>query len=281
MSPRTMMRTVAATAALLVLGLSQNAFALDRTPEHHWDPKAPCYSWPAVDMDQDGVYDRIDHCPGTPKGCVVDERGCQTDADHDGVCDGLDQCPDTPAGVKVNKVGCSEAQLAVNALPQPQAPPPPPAKEVERPQAPPPAATPPVSEMEKQLVEGGRIRLENVYFETNSANLLPESEATLDEAGRTLEKFGALELEVEGHTDTRGSAAYNMRLSQARAESVRKYLLEHFSLAADHLAAKGYGETQPETKERNDEELLRNRRVVIKVLNPEALPRGVKIEQKD
>jgi outer membrane protein OmpA-like peptidoglycan-associated protein len=71
-----------------------------------------------------------------------------------------------------------------------------------------------------------------------------------------------------------------MRLSQARAESVRRFLLDHFILEPDHIIAKGYGETQPETEERNDEELLRNRRVVINVLNPEALPHGIRVENK-
>src|SRR5206468_9652179 len=63
------------------------------------------------------------------------------------------------------------------------------------------------------------------------------------------------------------------RLSQERASAVRAWLLEHYSLRAEHLMAKGYGEARPETRERNDEELLRNRRVVLRVLNPEALPR--------
>lgn len=280
MTPRTIMGTAAAAAALMVLVLAHHALALDRTPERHWDPKAPCYSWPAVDVDGDGVFDRVNRCPNTPKGCQVDALGCSIDTDGDGVCDGLDKCPDTPAGVKVDKNGCSQAQLSMNALPPAPPPPPPAPKEVERPASPSPPPAPPVSEMEKQLVEGGRIRLENVYFETSSANLLPESESTLDEAGRTLEKFSDLKIEVQGHTDTRGSARYNMRLSQARAESVRRYLLDHFHLTPDNYVAKGYGETEPETKERNEEELLRNRRVVLKVLNPEALPHGIKVEHK-
>ena len=85
-------------------------------------------------------------------------------------------------------------------------------------------------------------------------------------------------IEVEGHTDTRGTARHNMALSQTRAEAVRAYLLEHYSLRAGNLTAKGYGETHPETRERNDEELLRNRRVELRVLNPDALPKGVKME---
>jgi len=237
------------------------------------DPKAPCFRWPAVDLDKDGVFDRIDRCDNTPLGAIVDEWGCPIDSDHDGVYDGLDKCPDTPAGEKVDRNGCSGVQLSGSSRTPTQArtePPPTPA---------PPPPAPPVSETERQLVEGGRIRLENVYFETASAKLLPESEGTLNEVGAVLEKFVDLRLEVQGHSDSRGAAAYNTKLSQARAESVRSYLLQHFHLREENLVAKGYGETQLETKERNDEDRQRNRRVVIKVLNPEALPRGVKVER--
>ncbi|HEY6194550.1 MAG TPA: OmpA family protein [Candidatus Eisenbacteria bacterium] len=251
------------------------------------DPHAPCFRWPAVDLDHDGVFDRIDRCDNTPEGAVVDEWGCPLDSDHDGVFDGLDKCPDTPPGEFVDRNGCSRIQRSGSGAPVPRTGQ---AAEVTRPgpvqgtgapapaPAPPPAPTPPVSETERQLVEGGMVRLENVYFETNSANLLPESEATLNEVGAVLEKFVDLAVEVQGHTDTRGSSAHNMKLSQARAESVRNYLLAHFHLHDGNLLAKGYGETRPETKERNDEERLRNRRVVIKALNPDVLPKNVKVE---
>jgi len=234
------------------------------------DPKAPCFRWPAVDLDKDGVPDRIDRCDNTPLGAVVDEWGCPIDSDHDGVYDGLDKCPDTPAGETVDANGCSGSQLSHLSRSTTEASPtPPPAP------APPPPA--PVSETERQLVEGGRIRLENVYFETASAKLLPESEGTLNEVGAVLEKFVDLKLEVQGHSDSRGAAAYNLKLSQARAESVRSYLLGHFHLRDENLVAKGYGESQLEVKEHNDEDRQRNRRVVIKVLNPEELPHGVKV----
>jgi OOP family OmpA-OmpF porin len=273
-------RVSSVCAAIACLALPFAAFA-----EMGSVPTAPeacgCFGPASMrDGDGDGVPDRVDHCVNTPAGCQVDPWGCSTDADGDGVCDGVDKCPNTPAGERADAKGCSQSQRTLNSQ---QAPPPPPAPQAQQiaPATPAPApASKPVSEMERQLVEGGRIRLENVYFETNSANLLPESEATLDEAGRTLEKFPNLKIEVQGHTDTRGSDAHNMRLSQARAESVRKYLLDHFQLGTNKYVAKGYGETEPETRERNDEELLRNRRVVLNVLNPEDLPHGVKVENK-
>jgi OmpA-OmpF porin, OOP family len=239
------------------------------------DPGAPCFRWPAVDMDEDGVFDRLDNCVDTPRGCAVDPHGCTLDGDADGVCDGIDQCPSTPAGMKVNRQGCHAGSDAMRDT-RGQAEP---AREIVK--APPsrPGAPRPVSESERQLVESGRIRIENVYFESGRARLLSESEASLKEAGEALEKFPDLEIEVEGHTDSRGSNAYNMRLSQSRAEAVRSYLLSHFRLESAHLKARGYGETRRETRERNEEQLLRNRRVELRVLNPEALPRGVRIER--
>jgi OmpA-OmpF porin, OOP family len=241
------------------------------------DPDAPCFRWPAKDMDGDGVWDRIDHCVFTPKGCHVDQNGCSLDGDGDGVCDGLDQCPNTPPGMAVDENGCHEGAGAMKETKSP----PPTAKEVEKPKPKPEPVSPPQTESERQLIATGRIRLENVYFETESAKLLPESEASLNEAGQALEKFPYLKIEVEGHTDTRGSETYNMRLSQARAEAVRAYLLEHFKLDPGNYTAHGYGESRPETKERNQEELLRNRRVVLTVTNPEELPKGVQLEHKE
>jgi outer membrane protein OmpA-like peptidoglycan-associated protein len=59
-----------------------------------------------IDNDGDGVYDGLDACPGTPRGCTVDAKGCPSDQDADGVCDGLDKCADTPKGADVDANGC-------------------------------------------------------------------------------------------------------------------------------------------------------------------------------
>ena len=254
-----------AMAMSLAIVLFASASAAQNGPRV--DSKAPCFRWPAVDMDGDGVFDRLDHCVNTPRGCSVDAYGCESDADGDGVCDGLDRCPDTPRDTRVNASGCP-ATTSTEATPP---------ERREPPAAPPPAE--PDRPMERQLLESGHIRLEKVYFETGSSRLLPESEAALREAGETLERYPQLEIEVQGHTDTRGKSGFNLHLSQERAASVREFLLRRFHLDASRLVARGYGESRPETKERNDEELFRNRRVVLRVRNPEALPRRVKIER--
>ncbi len=60
-----------------------------------------------ADDDQDGVGNRRDRCRETPRGALVDDRGCPTDQDGDGVFDGIDRCPGTPSGTTVDAVGCA------------------------------------------------------------------------------------------------------------------------------------------------------------------------------
>lgn len=265
------MRPRLALALLVSLSLTAGVAGAQPSAAPHVDPKAPCYRWPAIDVDGDGVFDRVDHCTGTPKGCTVNEWGCPSDADRDGVCDGLDHCPNSAAGATVDAHGCEGAGATRAATPPPVA---------VVPDKPAPAPKPAErTKREQELIETGSIRLERILFETGSARLLPESEASLAEAGEALERYPQLEIEIQGHTDTRGSSVLNQTLSQSRAESVRDWLLAHHQLSGDHLVARGYGETEPLTHERNDEELQMNRRVVLIVRNPQALPRGVEIKR--
>jgi OmpA-OmpF porin, OOP family len=275
---------VALLAALLLAGTAEagHKHKMQSAPvaktEHESDRAAstPCCVADG-DEDGDGVPDRYDHCPHSPKGCKVDDYGCPWDTDQDGVCDGLDECPNTPLGSEVDDAGCDAAQRAARNASSRSAREPK-SKGVEPATAPTPATAGAQSEVEKRLISTGQIRLENVYFESRSAKLLPESESTLNEAGQTLEHFSDLKVEVQGHTDSRGSASYNQQLSQGRAEAVRAYLLEHFQLKPDNYTAKGYGKSRPEVREKNDEDRQRNRRVVLVVQNPEVLPHGVEVK---
>lgn len=195
------------------------------------------------------------------------------DSDGDGIFDSIDKCPNTARGAKVNKDGCSADQLAALAPPKPAPPAPTPVP------VPPTPVPPAPSRVEQELTTRAQIRLENVYFESNSAKLTPESTGPLDEAGTALEKFPVLKLEVEGHTDVSGPADLNLRLSQARAETVRQYLLDRFKLKAEQLTAKGYGESRAETAGLTPQQRKQDRRVVLRVLNPEALPKNVDIKK--
>jgi OOP family OmpA-OmpF porin len=194
------------------------------------------------DSDGDGVLDGIDPCPNTPSGALVDDKGCPKDSDGDGVPDGLDKCPGTPAGLQVDPTGC-----VVEAV-----------------------------ERETELLDTGMIRLRNVNFETGKADLLPESFEPLDVVGQVLSKWPDLKIEIGGHTDSRGGASMNQKLSEARAKSVRTYLIGKFpALKPGQLTARGYGASRPVVPNNNELNMAKNRRVEFVVQNKDVLKREV------
>jgi outer membrane protein OmpA-like peptidoglycan-associated protein len=108
-----------------------------------------------------------------------------------------------------------------------------------------------------------KIVLEGIQFDPNRGVLLPPSFPELDRAAATLKnKWGVTRVEVGGHSDSRGSDAYNLALSQRRAETVRGYLIEK-GLSADRLVARGYGKTRPVAANATEAGRYRNRRVEL------------------
>jgi len=178
------------------------------------------------DADGDGVTDDRDQCPNTPKGEKVDARGCPLpkDADGDGVTDDKDQCPNTPKGEKVDAKGCPIPKV--------------------------------FEEGKKEII------LEGVNFETNKAVLTPESQAILDRVAESLAAYPEIRVQVAGYTDSRGSRAYNVNLSQRRAESVRDYLVGK-GIDAGRLTALGYGPDSPVASNDSEAGRARNRRVEL------------------
>jgi len=112
-----------------------------------------------------------------------------------------------------------------------------------------------------------QFRVNLIFFDFDSDKLRPESTADLQEAVRLLQEYPDLKVEIQGHTDSVGPADYNLRLSQRRAEAVKRYLVEH-GISPDRLVAKGYGETHPVAPNDTEENRQKNRRVEFKVLNP-------------
>ena len=221
-----------------------------------------------ADADADGVPDGVDQCANTPAGAQVDSRGCPSDADNDGVADGIDQCPNTPAGVQVDARGCStdsdndgvmdDKDLCPNTQANVQVD----------------AAGCPIelTERETELLDKGTITARDIHFETAKWDILPESRPILNEIGKILIQWPQLRIEIGGHADARGSDAYNLDLTQKRAQSVLDYLLANFpQITRDQYTAKGYGERVPVASNRTVEGMARNRRVEFKVLNTEEL----------
>ncbi|WP_353253212.1 OmpA family protein [Salinisphaera sp. PC39] len=116
------------------------------------------------------------------------------------------------------------------------------------------------------------IVLQGVRFEFNSAKLTADAERRLDNVVNALQASESIEVRIEGHTDSVGNAAYNLKLSQERADSVKAYLVDH-GIAASRLNTKGYGETRPvapNTKPNgsdNPEGRAKNRRVEMHVVD--------------
>ena len=240
------------------------------------------------DSDGDGVLDDVDSCAGTPAGDKVDARGCSLpkDADHDGVTDDKDRCADTPAGDKVDAMGCSlpkdadgdgvmdDKDQCANtplgdkvdgkgcSLPKDgdgdgvmddkdRCPHTPNGVRVD-------------SDGCQVLFEARKktLILEGVNFETGKAELTPESRTILDGVAESLVANDGINVQVSGHTDNTGSAAVNKRLSKARAESVRLYLIDR-GVAADRLIAFGFGPTKPVASNTTVLGRAQNRRVEL------------------
>ena len=113
--------------------------------------------------------------------------------------------------------------------------------------------------------EGVAVPLENVFFELNKYNLKKESFSELNRLVVFLKKNENLKIEISGHTDNTGTAEYNKKLSQQRADAVEAYLLKN-GIDQVRLIATGYGQDKPIDDNNTDSGRARNRRVEFKVL---------------
>ena len=103
-----------------------------------------------------------------------------------------------------------------------------------------------------------------IFFEFNSATLLPEGRALLDKVGAALasDELTSFSFSVEGHTDSVGSATYNHSLSAQRAEAVKAYLIAQ-GVSPEKLKTVGHGESVPVADNESEDGRQRNRRVEI------------------
>ena len=111
-----------------------------------------------------------------------------------------------------------------------------------------------------------KIIIENVLFETGEEVISDVSKPELDKLVELMEEDITLEVEVSGHTDSVGSDAYNLRLSQKRADAVKKYLVDK-GVKPERIRAVGYGESQPVATNETEEGRTRNRRTEVKAIN--------------
>ncbi len=186
----------------------------------------------AKDTDGDGIVDLLDKCPtqAEDKDGIEDFDGCpESDYDGDGIEDDDDACPEEP--------GVQNISPDDNGCPR------------------------------YIRLEGKQIRfLQQVQFKTASAFLLPVSFPILEEVAAVLKLHTRItRISIEGHTDNRGRADTNKKLSDARAHSVERWLTEH-GVAAARLEAEGFGQERPIATNGDDGGRSRNRRVEFHIL---------------
>ncbi|MBX7100524.1 MAG: OmpA family protein [Myxococcaceae bacterium] len=192
---------------------------------------------PDPDNDQDGIPDVKDKCPDSPedKDGFEDDDGCpDPDNDKDGIPDVKDKCPDQPETINgvEDEDGCPDQ-----------------------------GAT-------KVKLEGNKIViLDKVYFATNKDVILERSFNLLTQVASTLKAHGELKkIRVEGHTDSQGNDAANLDLSQRRANSVVRFLVER-GIEADRLLSVGYGENKPVADNKTAAGREMNRRVEFVIVD--------------
>jgi outer membrane protein OmpA-like peptidoglycan-associated protein len=117
--------------------------------------------------------------------------------------------------------------------------------------------------MAKEIAQSGHVALYGIYFDTNSAELKPESDAALQEIASLLKQDPPLRLLVVGHTDSVGGYDANVALSERRAAAVLQALTTRFGIAAARLRAVGVGMAAPVAANDSEDNRAKNRRVEL------------------
>ena len=206
-------------------GIADSADQCELAPEDK-DGYLDSDGCPEPDNDLDGLLDGVDKCPNEPEDFdgYQDEDGCpDPDNDKDTVPDVKDQCPNEIGSTTDEPLGCPVNRLVV------------------------------VTDCEVKITQ-------QIHFEFNKDKIRPESYPVLDAVVDVLNKNPDIKLEIQGHTDNKGAAAYNKDLSNRRAKSVMKYLIAH-GVTVGRLTALGYGMERPLVDNGSDANRALNRRV--------------------
>ena len=206
------------------------------------------------DTDKDGIVDSLDKCP-TVAG-IAKYKGCPIpDTDKDGINDEQDKCP-TVAGLAKYQ-GCPIPDTDKDGIND---------EEDKCPTIAGPASNngcPVLTEEKKKAVE---LAAKDIYFVTGSSVIQKKSYTKLDAVLALLkdEENKTLSLDIEGYTDNTGKASSNLKLSQARANAVKAYLVKK-GIAADRLSATGFGIENPVADNKTAAGRAQNRRVELKL----------------
>ena len=169
-----------------------------------------------------------------------------------------DDTSDLKIALQVAKEKSIEA-LRLSPCEKPAPPPPAPAPPPPPPPPPPPKPAPPPPPKPAPVFE-------NIYFNENKTNIDPTAAKALDRDGEMLKENPDIKVEIGGHTDALGSEKANLKISEKRAESVKKYLMDKFNIASDRMVVKGYGSSKPIADNSTKEGRAKNRRVEFRIL---------------
>ncbi len=210
------------------------------------------------DTDGDGVIDQFDKEPNTPKGALTYGNGVAIDTDHDGIIDFNDKCPLKFGAKELD--GCPiEKDTDGDGLSDKEDLCPNTAGPIDNQGCPIIENT--ITEVEKTTILN---LAKNIYFTSGKSLLRDSAKRELDKIGDIMSKHPNINFVVEGHTDSGGKRAYNLQLSQNRANAVQTYLIR-IGIDPSNLKAIGYGFSIPKYTNRTSGGRQLNRRVEIKI----------------
>jgi OmpA-OmpF porin, OOP family len=215
---------------------------------------------PLRDADKDETPDDTDSCPNDPG--PADNRGCPVrDTDKDGLDNDKDECPNEAGPLERN--GCPESDMDKDGTPN----------RVDscanEPGDPKNLGCPGHVQPLVEIRPGKLVTVGKIFFEPSQARVLASSYPPLEWVARVIKEHPEMPLVVVGaHTDDRGFPADNRRLSQARAEAVRQYLITK-GVPAERLQAQGYGQERPIDTNATSIGRENNRRVEFIIVDPQ------------
>ncbi len=124
-------------------------------------------------------------------------------------------------------------------------------------------------DMQTPSINYHRWKFASLEFEHGSAEILEEMHTDLDKLVNFMVDHPTMSLKISGHTDQEGNADMNLRLSQRRAESIKKYIMENGHIPPERIDAKGYGSQRPIVEEKSEADKRINRRVEFELVKPD------------
>jgi len=204
-----------------------------------------------LDSDNDGVTDAHDKCPTTEANAKVNAIGCkiEQDDDHDSIINANDKCPATRVGATVDAMGCeldNDKDGVVDSLDK----------------CPTTQAGVSVDATGCEVLDAPADL--GIVFDTNSAKINDSEVVKFDKYVVYLKNVSTANIILEAHTDSVGNEAYNLQLSQRRAQSAKAQLIS-MGIDAKRITATGYGETKPLVANDSAVNMSKNRRVTARI----------------